>query len=155
MLDSTRYPQAELARRIRIALARAALSPSSLAKICGVTKQAVNGWLTTGRISKHHLMTISTLTDTPLEFFFEQERGSTPKTKKLWGKLSVVSKAAMLTLALTTALHSTDSDASFGSNNAFSVYYVKCKLTQGLTYLLTSIALIFVRFYPNFQLFSV
>lgn len=72
MLESVKrkpYPQHELAERLQRALAEARISQTNLAQACGVTRQAVHGWLTDGRIGKHHLPTISALTGKGLEYF--------------------------------------------------------------------------------------
>lgn len=64
-----RYPQQDLANRLRAALEDSGLTQAELARACGVTDQAVYKWLTTGTISKHHLPTISVITGKGLEYF--------------------------------------------------------------------------------------
>ena len=125
MLETDKnYPQHELAERLRLALEAASVSPSMLAKICGVTKQAVNGWLTTGRISKHHLPTVSDVTRMPLEYFLEHQRASTPKTRKAWEKITVVAKAATMALAVLVG-QPDKADAAVSISDARTVHYVK------------------------------
>lgn len=63
------YPQQELAERLKGAMEESDLSLADLARACGVTIQAVHDWRTTGRIGKHHLVTIGRVTKKPLEFF--------------------------------------------------------------------------------------
>jgi transcriptional regulator with XRE-family HTH domain len=64
-----RFPQQDLADRLRAALASAEVSQADLARACGVTEQSVHGWVTNGRISKQHLPTIAALTGKGLEYF--------------------------------------------------------------------------------------
>lgn len=64
-----RYPQQELATRLVSAMEEVDLSQAELARQCGVTIQAVHDWRATGRIGKQHLVTISRLTQKPLEYF--------------------------------------------------------------------------------------
>jgi transcriptional regulator with XRE-family HTH domain len=53
----------------RIAEALEGLSLADIAKACGVTRQAVNGWKKDGRIDKAHLITLSRLTGKPIEYW--------------------------------------------------------------------------------------
>lgn len=53
----------------RIAEALEDLSLADIAKACGVTRQAVNGWKKDGRIDKAHLITLSRLTGKPIEYW--------------------------------------------------------------------------------------
>lgn len=63
------YPQQELAERLVAAMQEADINLADLARGCGVTIQAVHDWRETGRIGKHHLVTIGRLTRKPLEYF--------------------------------------------------------------------------------------
>jgi hypothetical protein len=63
------YPQQELAERLVHAMEEADVNLAELARGCNVTIQAVYDWRLTGRIGKHHLMTICRLTKKPLEYF--------------------------------------------------------------------------------------
>lgn len=63
------YPQQELAGRLVAAMQEADVNLAELARACGVTIQAVHDWRETGRIGKHHLVTIGRLTRKPLEYF--------------------------------------------------------------------------------------
>lgn len=63
------YPQQDLADRLREALESSNTSQADLARACNVTDQAVHGWLTNGRIAKHHLPMICHATKKPLEYF--------------------------------------------------------------------------------------
>lgn len=67
----------ELARRLRIAMDSGPqkVSAASLARVCKVTDQAVNGWRKTGRIAKKHLPRIAAETGRPLEFFLGDDLG--------------------------------------------------------------------------------
>lgn len=64
MLDSD-----SLSHRIREAIDGSGKSRAEIAEQCGVTPQAVNGWLTTGRISKLKIARLASVTGLPLEFF--------------------------------------------------------------------------------------
>lgn len=64
-----KYPQEDLAHRLRSAMNDAKLSQADLARACGVTIQAVHGWREHGRIGKQHLWTICKLTGKSLEYF--------------------------------------------------------------------------------------
>jgi transcriptional regulator with XRE-family HTH domain len=55
-------PAERLAAELKRALTEAKISNSEIAKACGVTVQAVNGWLKTGRVGKQHLSTIARMT---------------------------------------------------------------------------------------------
>lgn len=59
----------ELGRRVKTAIQKAGVSQAKLAEECGVTPQAVSGWLRTGRIAKRHLTVIATLTKQDLDYF--------------------------------------------------------------------------------------
>lgn len=50
---------AEVARRLRADLKRSGLRPIDLASKVGMSPQAVNGWLKTGRIAKHQLVLVA------------------------------------------------------------------------------------------------
>jgi transcriptional regulator with XRE-family HTH domain len=64
-----RFPQQDLADRLRAALESAGVSQAELARACDVTEQSVHGWVTNGRIAKQHLPTISALTGKGLDYF--------------------------------------------------------------------------------------
>jgi transcriptional regulator with XRE-family HTH domain len=64
-----KYPQQELASRLRAAMEEAEITQAELARACGVTIQSVHGWREDGRIAKHHLWTICRLTGKSLEYF--------------------------------------------------------------------------------------
>ena len=64
-----RFPQQDLADRLRAALESSGVSQAELSRACGVTEQSVHGWVTNGRISKQHLPTIAALTGKGLDYF--------------------------------------------------------------------------------------
>jgi len=68
-MKKQRFPQQDLADRVRSALAASGVSQAELARACGVTEQSVHGWVTNGRIAKQHLPTISALTGKSLDYF--------------------------------------------------------------------------------------
>lgn len=57
-----------LADRLRATLTKTGITKAQIARACGVTPQAVNGWLTTGRISKEALQRFSEATNTTTEW---------------------------------------------------------------------------------------
>lgn len=70
------YPQQELADRLKAAMEEADVNLAELSKACDVTIQAVYDWRNTGRIGKHHLLTICRLTKKPIEYFLVGLRGA-------------------------------------------------------------------------------
>ena len=106
----------ELADRLRAAmdLRDPPLGSSELARRCGVTKQAVYEWRTTGRMGKGHIVTVSQETGMPLEFFLEHSRGSTPTTKVIWRRLGkAFAKVATLVLLAIPPLLPSKAEAAF------------------------------------------
>lgn len=104
------YPQHQLAERLVQAMDDANVSLAELGRQCGVTIQAVHDWRLTGRIGKHHLITISVVTKKPLEYF-----------------LAGLARAAAVLLVLGSMLL-LPSPADAGqiySNHQRGVYYVK------------------------------
>lgn len=99
MLDST-----ELARRLCAVMdyREPRLRSVDVAAYCGVSKQTVYEWRTTGRIAKSHFHKLAEVTETPFEFWFEPERGMSKTTRAIWdrlGKLLVrVAVVAILTV---------------------------------------------------------
>lgn len=95
----------ELAKRLRAAMDQREpkLQSIYLAEQCGVTKQAVHGWRKHGRIAKRHLQAIARITEKPLEFFLEPERGESKETRTAWKIIGQnFAKAALLLIALLT-----------------------------------------------------
>lgn len=68
MLDSAQT-NAELAARVRDAIASIGRPKAEIAEALGVSKQAVTGWETTGRISRGSLSGLAKLAGLPLEHF--------------------------------------------------------------------------------------
>ena len=66
----------EIARRLRVAMDSRTpkLRSVELARACGVSPQAVNGWRSEGRIAKKHLQTVAMETGKSLEFFLSPQR---------------------------------------------------------------------------------
>jgi SOS-response transcriptional repressor LexA len=65
-----------LAATLATAMAKAGVSNAQLARACGVSVQAITGWLRDGRIAKRHLPTISALLDCPLSMLLGEARPS-------------------------------------------------------------------------------
>lgn len=62
-------PFMNIQTQIRSAIEDAGLTPAEVARRLGFTPQAVNGWLTTGRISKNTLSALAALTGKSIEYF--------------------------------------------------------------------------------------
>src|SRR5574343_902574 len=73
MSDDEKLTSELLAERIRIAID--GFSKSEIARECGVSRQAVTGWIKNGRIDKAHLITLSKITGIPIEYWLG---GDTP-----------------------------------------------------------------------------
>jgi hypothetical protein len=58
-----------LAKRIRSALAVPGVDVGAIAKECGITRQAIDGWKKTGRVSKKHLPVLARHTAQSVDFF--------------------------------------------------------------------------------------
>jgi transcriptional regulator with XRE-family HTH domain len=63
----------ELAAKIAAAISASPLSAKEIAEACGVTPQAINGWKTTGRISKEMLVDFAKVVKVPLAHFISNE----------------------------------------------------------------------------------
>lgn len=73
-----------MAAKLAEALSNPPLTHVYVAKECGVTKQAVQGWLRTGRFDKRHLPTLARITKRPLEWWLAvegQENSSSPEDR--------------------------------------------------------------------------
>lgn len=55
-------------KRIRLAIERAELNQKNVATFCGVTDQAVSGWIKTSKIKSEHLERVASLTKTRMEW---------------------------------------------------------------------------------------
>lgn len=64
--------------RIRQALKDAKISQADIARELDVTPQAVNGWLTTGRIGKASLRELAKHTRKPLDYFLDETLAPPP-----------------------------------------------------------------------------
>lgn len=126
----------ELGERLRAAmdLREPPLGSSELARRCGVTKQAVYEWRTTGRMGKAYLIAVAQETGMPLEFFLEPARGTSPATKAIWRKLGkAFAKVAMLAALTLAFLLPQPAEASgFNSKNLFSAvsYYTLARIRR-------------------------
>jgi transcriptional regulator with XRE-family HTH domain len=58
-----------MAEKVVYALGKSELTDAEVARECGVSKQAVNGWRKTGRISKGNLKSLADLTGFPLAWW--------------------------------------------------------------------------------------
>lgn len=83
MLPNNEQPAttAELmAKKIAEAIKVTGVRPIDIARACGKSKQAVTGWIKTGRIDKMHLPKLAELTNLPLEWWLgtNQPTSDTP-----------------------------------------------------------------------------
>lgn len=62
-----------MAQKLGQALEESGLTQTVLAERCGVSKQAVQGWLKTGRIDKGRLASLASATGKPLEWWLDAE----------------------------------------------------------------------------------
>lgn len=62
-----------LAEKLEEAIRESQLKQTDIAIACGVTKQAVQGWLKTGRIAKNHLPKLADITGRPLAWWLAGE----------------------------------------------------------------------------------
>jgi transcriptional regulator with XRE-family HTH domain len=60
-----------LAAKLKTALAEKSMSQTAFAEKCGVSKQAVQGWVKTGRIDKGHIAKFVDILDKPLEWWLD------------------------------------------------------------------------------------
>ena len=63
-----------LAGKLDEAIRESNLKQTDIATACGVTKQAVQGWLKTGRIAKNHLPKLADITGRPLAWWLAGEQ---------------------------------------------------------------------------------
>ena len=62
-----------MAAKLAEAISNPPIKQSTVAEECGVTKQAVQGWLKTGRFDKKHLPKLAKLTNRPLSWWLDDE----------------------------------------------------------------------------------
>jgi hypothetical protein len=79
MLSNTAQPATTaevMAKKIAEAIKLSGVRPIDIANACGRSKQAVQGWIKTGRIDKMHLPKLAELTKLPLEWWLNSEQPS-------------------------------------------------------------------------------
>jgi transcriptional regulator with XRE-family HTH domain len=64
-----------LAKKLALVLAETGIRQSQIADGCGVSKQAVQGWVKTGRIDKKHLTTLAELSGRSLGWWLDADDG--------------------------------------------------------------------------------
>lgn len=62
-----------MAQKLGEAMSKPPLKQAEVAVACGVTKQAVQGWLKTGRFDKKHLPTLAKVTGRPLAWWLDAD----------------------------------------------------------------------------------
>lgn len=70
-----------MAKKLAEAIARPPITQSKIAAECKVTKQAVQGWLKTGRFDKKHLPKLSEITGRPLSWWLDSSEGTLTATE--------------------------------------------------------------------------
>lgn len=70
MTDTTKRPSERLGERIAELIKKSRKTSVAIAKQCGVTPQAVNGWKKTGRISKDMLQVLAGVLEVDMAEFF-------------------------------------------------------------------------------------
>lgn len=73
---------AVVAQRLNEAFSASQLRQSDIAEACGVSRQAVKGWLNTGRIDKRHLSAVAALFQRDVEWFTSISGGDTSKPEE-------------------------------------------------------------------------
>lgn len=58
-----------LAAKLQFVLNEGKVTAAQIARACGVTDQAINGWRKTGRIAKHHMVTLAEVTGKDLDWW--------------------------------------------------------------------------------------
>lgn len=71
----------KMAAKLAEAISHPKIPQTTIAEACGVTKQAVQGWLKNGRIDKGHFAALARVTGRPLEWWFDAETGRSSPTK--------------------------------------------------------------------------
>ena len=64
----------QLAAKLEEAIRESNLKQIDIATACGVTKQAVQGWLKTGRIAKNHLPKLADISGRRLEWWLAEKQ---------------------------------------------------------------------------------
>lgn len=75
-MTSHREERINLGEKLREAIDSGLLDPAALARECGVSRQAVYGWLKTGRVAKEHLTVFARLSGKPLEWWLGDAAGN-------------------------------------------------------------------------------
>jgi len=66
----------DLGERLKEMIDSGVIDPAELARQCGVTRQAVYGWLKTGRVAKHHLPVFSRLSGKSLDWWLGESNAA-------------------------------------------------------------------------------
>ncbi len=86
-----------MAAKLAEAMTHPALRQSDLAAACGVSIQAVQGWLKTGRIDKKHFAALAQATGRPLDWWFDApaEKGAAVKVRSFVAKQALAKMTAL------------------------------------------------------------
>ena len=68
---------AKLAVKLDTVIRESKIKQTDIATACGVTKQAVQGWLKTGRIDKSHLPKLADISGRSLNWWLEDDESNT------------------------------------------------------------------------------
>lgn len=77
-------PPQNLAGKISATVGRGKIAAEVVARACGVTVQAVNGWKRNGRIDKRHIKTLSELTGLPVAWWLPGFDGNDDVSELDW-----------------------------------------------------------------------
>lgn len=72
-MTQKRDERVDLGQKLQQALDSGVMDAAALARECGVTRQAVYGWLKTGRVAKEHLPIFARLSGKPLEWWLNSD----------------------------------------------------------------------------------
>jgi len=77
-------PPEDLARKVAATVGRGKIAAEVVARACGVTVQAVNGWKRNGRVDKRHIKTLVELTGLPAEWWLPGFDGGSEPEEQNW-----------------------------------------------------------------------
>lgn len=98
-----------IASKFAMALKTSGVKQSEIAIGCKVSKQAVQGWLKTGRIDKKHLSKLACLTNTELSWWLDATESQNYPNAELAARLKAADPATVKLVEL--ALYESDPEA--------------------------------------------
>jgi transcriptional regulator with XRE-family HTH domain len=73
----------KMAMKLAEAIQHPPIEQTVIANACGVTKQAVSGWLKTGRFDKKHLPTLARVTGRSLDWWLDSDESKNSSDEEL------------------------------------------------------------------------